>query len=106
MKLFFDRVATFIGLTKQIISNHDTRWRDMFWKEVCEATGSKQALTTAYHLQATSQMQILNQTLKVMIHAFIYETRDNWVDLLPHLSFTYNNTPHTTTRHSPAYLLQ
>ena len=60
---------------------------------------------TVYHLQADSQMEILNQTLEVVIHAFTNETRDNWVDLLPYLSFVYNNTPHTATKYPPAYLL-
>jgi deoxyuridine 5'-triphosphate nucleotidohydrolase len=104
-KLFFDKLVTFVGLPKQIISDRDTRWRNIFWKEVCEATGSKRALTTAYHPQADGQTEILNQTLEVAIRAFTNQTRDNWAELLPHLSFAYNNTPHTATKYPPSYLL-
>ena len=70
-KLFFDKIVTHVGLPKQIISNRDTRWRNIFWKEVCESMGSRRALTTAYHPQADGQTEILNQTIEVTICAFI-----------------------------------
>jgi len=104
-QLFFDKIVTHVGLPKQIISDRDTRWRNIFWKEVCEAMGSKRALTTAYHPQADSQTEILNQTIEVTIRAFINLNRDNWASLLPYLAFAYNNTPHTATKFTPSYLL-
>jgi len=104
-RMFFDKIVTLVGLPKQIISDRDTRWRNNFWKEVCQATGSKRALTTAYHPQADGQTEILNQTIEVTIRAFINSSRDNWVDLLPYLSFAYNNTPHTATKFTPSFLL-
>jgi len=103
--MFFDKIVTLVGLPKQIISDRDTQWRNNFWKEVCQATGSKRALTTSYPPQADGQTEILNQTIKVAIRAFINSSRDNWVDLLPYLSFTYNNTPHTATKFTPSFLL-
>ena len=102
-RMFFDKIVTLVGLPKQIISDRDTRWRNNFWKDVCQATGSKRALTTAYHPQADGQTEILNQTIKVAIRAFINSSRDNWVDLLPYLSFAYNNTPHTATKFTPSF---
>jgi len=104
-QLFFNKIVTHVGLPKQIISDRDTRWRNSFWKEVCESMGSRQALTTAYHPQADGQTEILNQTIKVAIHAFINHSRSNWSGLLPYLAFAYNNTPHTATKFPPSYLL-
>jgi len=104
-QLFFDKIVTHVGLPKQIISDRDTRWRNIFWKEVCEAMGSKRALTTAYHPQADGQTEILNQTIEVAIRAFINLNKDNWAPLLPYLAFAYNNTPHTATKFTPSYLL-
>src|SRR6266436_2020926 len=63
------------------------------------------SVTTAYHPQADGQTEILNQTLEVAICAFTNQTRDNWSELLPYLSFAYNNTPHTATKFPPSYLL-
>jgi hypothetical protein len=103
-QLFFDKIVTHVGLPKQIISDHDTRWRNSFWKEVCESMGSRRALTTAYHLQVDGQTEILNQTIEVAIRAFINHSRGNWSSLLPYLAFAYNNTPHTMTKFTPSYL--
>ena len=104
-KLFFNKIVTHVGLPKQIISDRDTRWRNVFWKEVCESMGSQRALTTAYHPQADGQTEILNQMIEVAIRAFINKNRDNWSQLLPYLAFAYNNTPHTATKFTPSYLL-
>ena len=103
--LFFDKIITHVSLPKQIISDQDTWWRNSFWKEVCESMGSWQALTTAYHLQADRQMEILNQTIDVAIHVFINKNRSNWVSVLPYLAFAYNNSLHTAMKYAPSYLL-
>ena len=104
-KLFFDNLVCHVGLPKQIISDRDTRWRNDFWKEVCEYMGSKRALTTAYHPQADGQTEILNQTIEVALRAFVNFDRNNWSQLLSRIAFAYNNTPHTATGYSPALLL-
>jgi hypothetical protein len=104
-QLFFDKIVTHVGLPKQIISDRNTRWRNNFWKEVCESMGSRRALTTAYHPQADGQTEILNQTIEVAICAFINHSRSNWSSLLPYLALAYNNTPHTATKFTPSYLL-
>jgi len=72
--LFFDKSETHVGLPKQIISDQDTWWRNIFWKEICEAMGARWALTTAYHPQAGGQTEILNQTIVVTICAYMNQT--------------------------------
>ena len=62
-------------------------------------------MTTTYHPQADGQTEILNQTIEVVICAFINHNRDNWSQLLPYLAFAYNTTPHTATKFTPSYLL-
>ena len=104
-QMFFNKIVTHVGLPKQIISDRDTRWRNLFWKEVCESMGSRRALTTAYHPQADGQTEILNQTIEVAIRAFINKNRNNWASVLPYLAFAYNNSPHTATKYAPSYLL-
>ena len=66
----------------------------------------KRALTTAYHPQADGQTEIMNQTLKISLQAYVGPNRDNWVSSLNGLSLSYNSTPHTTTGFALAYLLR
>jgi len=103
--LFFDNIITHIRLPKQIISDQDPQWRNLFWKEVCESMGTTQALTTAHHPQVDGQTEILNQTIEVAIHAFINHNKSNWASLIPYLAFAYNNMPHTAAKYAPEYLL-
>ena len=104
-QLFFNYLVCHVGLPQQIISDRDTRWRNKFWKEVCEYMGSKRALTTLYHPQADGQTEILNQALEVALRAYINFNQNNWSKLLTKIAFAYNNTPHTATGHTPATLL-
>ncbi|CCA76076.1 related to TY3B-TY3B protein [Serendipita indica DSM 11827] len=103
--LFFNHIVLFVGLPLQIISDHDARWQHTFWKEVCQQMGTKHSLTAAYHPQADGQMEILNQFLEISIRGYVNESQDNWSQLLPQLAFSYNTTPHTATKYSPAWLV-
>lgn len=67
--------------------------------------GSKRALTTSYHPQADGQTKVLNQTLEIVLRAYINFDCNNWSDLLSRIAFAYNNTPHTATGYAPATLL-
>ena len=104
-QLFFNNLVCHVGLPRQIISDRDTRWRNEFWKEVCEFMGSKRALTTSYHPQADRQTEVLNQTLKVALWVYINFNHNYWSQLLTRIAFAYNNTPHMATGHVPATLL-
>ena len=105
-ELFFQHVISQYGIPKQIISDRDTWWQGDFWKEICDKMGIKRALTTAYHPQADGQTEIMNQTLKISLQAYVGPNRDNWVSSLNGLSLSYNSTPHTTTGFALAYLLR
>ena len=105
-KLFFKHVISKFGIPRQIISDRDTRWRGDFWKEICRLMGMRRCLTTSYHPQADGQTEVLNQGLKISIHAYIGPDRDNWSEILDALTLSYNSSPHTATGFSPAYLLR
>ena len=100
-QMIFAKSVTYVSLLRQIIANHDTQWRNLFWKKVCKAMGSSHTRTTAYHTQANGQTEILNQTIEVTIPAFININHNNWLPLLLYLASAYNSTPHTTTKFPP-----
>ena len=104
-QMLFNKIVTHVSLPKQIISDRNTQWRNLFWKEVCKSMGSRRALTTACHPQANGQTEILNQMIEVAICTFINNNCNNWLSLLLYLTFAYNNTPHTVMKFQPTYLL-
>ena len=104
-QLFFKHVVCKYGIPIQVITDCDTRWRNTFWAEVCRLMGMKQALTTSYHPQADGQTENLNKTLEIALRAYIGPSRDDWVQYLDALAFSYNTTPHTSSGYAPAFLL-
>jgi len=105
-ELFIQHVITQYGIPRQVISDRETRWKGEFWKEICDQMGMKRALTTAYHPQADGQTEIMNQTLKIYLWAYIGPDWDDWVSSLDGLALFYISTPHTATGFAPAYLLR
>ena len=59
-ELFFHHIISKFGIPQQVIIDRDARWKGEFWKEICKRMGMVRSLTTAYHLQADSQTEVLN----------------------------------------------
>jgi hypothetical protein len=57
--LFFKHIISKFGIPRQVISDRDTRWREEFWKEICDRMGMTRSLTTAYHPQADGQKSVI-----------------------------------------------
>ena len=60
---------------------------------------------TAYHPQSDGQTEHVNQELKQYIQVFMNEQQNDWDTLLPLGEFAYNNHIHSSTQHSPFFVL-
>ncbi|KAL1684898.1 hypothetical protein GGG16DRAFT_29184, partial [Schizophyllum commune] len=47
----------------------------------------------------------LNQTLEVMLRAYVAEDKASWSKYLAELMFAYNTTEHGSTGYTPSFLL-
>ena len=102
-RLFFKHIIAKYGIPRQVITDHDSRWRNEFWNEVCQLMGMKRALTTSYHPQANGQTENLNKTLEIALHAYIGPSRNNWAQFLDTLAPSYNTTPHSSSMIRPVF---
>ena len=59
--------------------------------------------TSGYHPEGDGQTERTNQTLEQYIRVYSNYQQDNWLELLPLVEFTYNNTPSATTGISPFF---
>jgi hypothetical protein len=92
---FFNKIIMHVELLKQIIFDHDTRWRDNFWNELCGLLGFRQALTTIYNLRMDGPPKILSQTIGVTICALFNHDRNSGTHPLLYPVLECGNTPHT-----------
>ncbi|GKC25111.1 putative reverse transcriptase domain-containing protein [Tanacetum coccineum] len=58
-------------------------------------------MSTAYHLQTNGQSERTIQTLKDMLHACVIDFEKGWVNHLPLVEFSYNNSYHASIKVAP-----
>ena len=105
-RLFSHHIVAHYGMPKQIISDRDRLWSNQFWKEICTILGATRLLSTSYHPQTDGQTEVMNQTLEIMIRAYVNEELSDWNTKLDSLMLAYNTAIHTATGFSPAFLLR
>ena len=74
-------------------------------QELCCLFGITKTRTSAYHPQGNGQTERFNRTLCGLIKSLDHKKRDQWPELLPHLVFIYNTTPHSVTGFTPYTLM-
>ncbi|GJW96700.1 putative reverse transcriptase domain-containing protein [Tanacetum coccineum] len=58
-------------------------------------------MSTAYHLQIEGQSERTIQTLEDMLGACVIDFRKGWVNHLPLVEFSYNNSYHASIKAAP-----
>ena len=101
---FFDNVFRHHGMPTTIVSDRDTKFTSQFWQELHRLMDVKLAMSTAYHPQTDGQTEVMNNTLGIMLRAFIDEKQTNWDTLLSAAEFAYNNSVHHSTGYTPFLL--
>ncbi|GKA78035.1 putative reverse transcriptase domain-containing protein [Tanacetum coccineum] len=84
-----------------IICDHDPRFASNFWRSLQKALGSSLDMSTAYHPQTDGQIERTIQTLKDMLCACVIDFVKGWVNHLPLVEFSYNNSYHTRIKVAP-----
>ena len=67
--------------------------------------GIKKLITTASHPQCDGAVERFNRTLKTMIRKYVVKFGVQWDQYLHGILWAYRNTPHSSTREKPSYLL-
>ena len=102
-KVFFENIFRLHGIPSTITSDRGSVFASKFWKRLFKLLGTKINLSTAYHPQTDGQTERVNQVIEQYLRCFVNYQQDDWVDLLPTMEFTYNNTIHSSIGHSPFY---
>ncbi|GKE93083.1 putative reverse transcriptase domain-containing protein [Tanacetum coccineum] len=58
-------------------------------------------MCTAYHPETDEQSERTIQTLKDMLRAYVIDFGKGWVNLLPSVKFSYNNSYHASVKATP-----
>lgn len=92
------------GIPLRIHSDQGRSFENAIIFELCSLYGIQKSRTTAYHPAGNGQCERMNKTLCALIRSLDRKDRRRWPELVRHLLYIYNSTPHRVTGVSP-YLL-
>ena len=82
-KTFLDRVASFHGIPKTIISDRDKVFASSFWQELFKKLGVGLCMSTVYHPQTDGQTERVNQCLEMYLRCMCFSHPKSWNKWLP-----------------------
>nr|GEX22677.1 putative reverse transcriptase domain-containing protein [Tanacetum cinerariifolium] len=100
-RIYLKEVVTRHGIPISIISDRDPRFTSNFWRSLQNALGTRLDMSTAYHLETDGQSERTIQTLDDMLRACAIDFGKGWVNHLPLVEFSYNNSFHATIKAAP-----
>ncbi|GKF63433.1 reverse transcriptase domain-containing protein [Tanacetum coccineum] len=100
-RLYLKEVVTRHGIPVSIIYDRDPRFASNFWRSLQNALGTNLDMSTAYHPQTDGQSERTIQTIKDMLRACAIDFGKGWVNHLPLVEFSYNNSYHASIKAAP-----
>ncbi|GJR58125.1 putative reverse transcriptase domain-containing protein [Tanacetum coccineum] len=86
------------GIPVSIICDRDPRFASRFWRSLQKALGTSLDMSTAYHPETDGQSERTIQTLKDMLRACVIDFGNGWINHLPLVEFSYNNSYHASIK--------
>ena len=100
-KLFKEWGFPYTGIPTQLISDWDTRFTLLWFRELCQVLGVAQNLSTASHSQTDGQLERKNQMMKGLLRIFCNHQANNWAEWLPVVQYIINSQPSSTIKKVP-----
>ncbi|GJV75622.1 putative reverse transcriptase domain-containing protein [Tanacetum coccineum] len=100
-RMYLKEVVTRHGIPLSIICDRDPRFTSNFWRSLQNALGTSLDMSTTYHPQIDGQSERTIQTLEDMLRACAIDFGKGWVNHLPLVEFSYNNSYHASIKATP-----
>ncbi|GJY00456.1 putative reverse transcriptase domain-containing protein [Tanacetum coccineum] len=100
-RLYIKEVVARHGIPVSIICDRDPRFASHFWRSLQKALGTSLDMSTAYHPETDGQSERTIQTLEDMLRACVIDFGNSWINHLPLVEFSYNNSYHASIKAAP-----
>nr|GFB56303.1 putative reverse transcriptase domain-containing protein [Tanacetum cinerariifolium] len=100
-KLYLKDVVTRHRIPVSIICDHDPRFASRFWRTLQKDLGTSLDMSMTYHPETDGQSERTIQTLEDMLCACAIDFGKGWVNHLPLVEFSYNNSYHASIKAAP-----
>ena len=89
------------GIPESIVSDQDTKFASIFWKELHRLMGSKLLMSTAFHPQTDGAMEQVNKSIAQILRTIVSNDQKDWLGKCLMVEFTINSSVNTTTGYAP-----
>nr|GEX21816.1 putative reverse transcriptase domain-containing protein [Tanacetum cinerariifolium] len=96
-----NEVVTRHGIPVSIISDRDSRFASNFWRSLHNALGTRLDMSTTYHPETDGQSKRTIQTIEDMLRVCTIDFGKGWVNHLPLVEFSYDNSYHASIKAAP-----
>jgi hypothetical protein len=100
-ELYVDHVFCLHGLSREFITDRDSRFTSAFWQEVTVLLGTRTVMSSSFHPQTDGQTERVNQTLETYLRHFVSIGLNDWDTLLSRTEFAHNAAINETIRAAP-----
>ncbi|GKA85296.1 reverse transcriptase domain-containing protein [Tanacetum coccineum] len=100
-RMYLKEVVTRHGIPVSIICDRDPRFASNFWRSLQNALGTNLDMSIAYHPKTDRQSERTIQTLEDMLRSCAIDFGKGWVNHLPVVEFSYNNSYHASIKAAP-----
>ena len=104
-RLLVEQIVPFFGVPEALLSDRGTNLLSHLMKDICRLLGIKKLNTTAHHPECDGAVERFNRTLKAMLRKQAARHGAQWDQYIHGVVWAYRNTPHSSTKEKPSYLL-
>nr|GEX45395.1 putative reverse transcriptase domain-containing protein [Tanacetum cinerariifolium] len=101
VKLYLKEVVARHGIPVSIICDRDPIFASRFWRTLQKALGTSLDISMAYHPETDGQSERTIQTFEDMLRACVIDFGKGWVNHLPLVELSYNNSYHASIKAAP-----
>ena len=93
------------GIPESIVSDRDTHFTSIFWKELQKLIGTKLLMSTAFHPQMDGATEQANRSVAQILRTVVDNDQKNWSEKCTIAEFTIISSINATTGYAPPFEL-
>ena len=102
--LLHKEVVRLHGQPAELISDRGPQFTSRVWQELCQLTGCRAKLSSAYHPQTDGQSERTNRIMEEVLRAYVGPLQDDWDRWLPMAEFAINDSYQESVKATPFQL--
>lgn len=99
--IYLKEIVRHHGLPESIVSDHDSKFTSIWWKELHHLMGTKLLMSTLFHPQTDDAMECLNCSIGQIFCASIHSDQRDWPFKVPMIEFALNSSMSSMTGFAP-----